>query len=114
MIGSLPMLNGRRAGGILPVSETGKRVMEVSLTRSIDSIRTALLFAKSKQPYEIVMVTSALGQEGKTTVASQLAVSFARSGRRTLLIDGDLRNPQQHMVWGCQFQQGLANCSAEK
>ena len=107
VIGSLPMLSGRRAGGILPLSETGKRLIEVSLTRSIDSIRTALLFAKSRQPYEIVMVTSALGQEGKTTVASQLAVSLARSGRRTLLIDGDIRNPQQHVVLGMQFQQGL-------
>jgi capsular exopolysaccharide synthesis family protein len=53
------------------------------------------------------MVTSALGQEGKTTVASQLAVSLARSGRRTLLIDGDVRNPQQHVVLGMAMQRGL-------
>lgn len=107
VIGTLPLLQSRRAGGLLPLSETGKRLIEVGLTRSIDSIRTALLYAKSKRPYEIVMVSSALGQEGKTTVASQLAVSFARSGRRTLLIDGDLRNPQQHVVLGMPFQQGL-------
>ena len=107
VIGTLPRLHGRRAGGLLPPSETSKRLIEVSLTHSIDSIRTALLYAKSKRPYEIVMVTSALGQEGKTTVASQLAVSFARSGRRTLLVDGDLRNPQQHVVLGMPFQQGL-------
>jgi capsular exopolysaccharide synthesis family protein len=55
------------------------------------------------------MVSSALGQEGKTTVASQLAVSFARSGRRTLLVDGDIRNPQQHVVLGMPMGQGLCD-----
>ena len=55
------------------------------------------------------MVTSALGQEGKTTVASQLAVSFARAGRRTLLIDGDVRNPQQHDILGMPFQRGFCD-----
>ena len=107
VIGSLPSLKGRRAAGLMPMSETGRRMIEVGLTRSIDSIRTALLFAKANRPYEVIMVTSALGQEGKTTVASQLAVSFARSGRRTLLIDGDIRNPQQHVVLGMPFQAGL-------
>ncbi len=108
VIGTLPLLHGRRAAGLMSLSETGRRMVEVGLTRSIDSIRTGLLFATTKRPYEVVMVTSALGQEGKTTVASQLAVSFARSGRRTLLIDGDLRNPQQHVVLGMPFQQGLS------
>ncbi len=50
-----------------------------------------------------------MGQEGKTTVASQLAVSFARSGRRTLLIDGDIRNPQQHVVLGMKLDKGLCD-----
>lgn len=98
VIGSLPTLNGRRH----------RRNLDVTLTRSIDSIRTALLYAKKDAPYEVVMVTSALGQEGKTTVASQLAVSFARSGRRTLLIDADIRNPQQHTFLGMQMEKGLS------
>ena len=93
----------------MPLSGNSRRTIEVSLTRSIDSIRTSLLFAKKQQPYEVIMVTSALGQEGKTTVASQLAVSFARSGRRTLLIDGDIRNPQLHVVLGMQHDKGLCD-----
>jgi capsular exopolysaccharide synthesis family protein len=109
VIGSLPGLSTRRAGGLLPMSSSSRRTIELSLTRSIDSIRTALLFAKRQQPYEAILVTSALGQEGKTTVASQLAVSFARSGRRTLLIDGDVRNPQQHVVLGMSAGKGLCD-----
>lgn len=107
VIGSLPMLNGRRAGGLLPMTAGMRRSVEIGLSRSIDSIRTALLYRKSKTPIEVVLVTSALGQEGKTTVASQLAVSVARSGRRALLIDADVRNPQQHIVLGMPFHAGL-------
>lgn len=109
VIGSLPSLNSRRAGGLLPVSGSQRRTIEVTLTRSIDSIRTALQFARKQHPYKVIMVSSALGQEGKTTVASQLAVSFARAGRRTLLIDGDVRNPQQHVVLGMPMSKGLAD-----
>ena len=90
VIGSLPEL-GARFG-------VNKQMLEVGLNRSIDSIRATLLYAKSQDAAQAVMVTSALAQEGKSTVASQLAVSLARSGRRTLLIDADLRNPQQHLV----------------
>lgn len=107
VIGSLPQLIGRRVAGLLPMSENGRKAIELSLTRSIDSIRTTLQLAKHVNPYQVIMISSALGQEGKTTVASQLAVSFARSGRRTLLIDGDVRNPQQHVVLGMPMQQGL-------
>jgi capsular exopolysaccharide synthesis family protein len=107
VIGSLPMLNGRRAGGLLSMSPRARQLVEIGLSRAIDSIRTALAFRKANKPLEVLLVTSALGQEGKTTVASQLAVSFARSGRRTLLIDGDVRNPQQHIVLGLPFNAGL-------
>ncbi len=108
IIGTVPALLGRRVGGLLPMSESGRRAVELSLVRSIDSVRTTLLLSKHANPYQVIMVTSALGQEGKTTIASQLAVSFARSGRRTLLVDGDTRNPQQHVVLGMPMQQGLA------
>jgi capsular exopolysaccharide synthesis family protein len=54
------------------------------------------------------MVTSAVGGEGKTTVASHLASSLARSGRRTLLIDGDLRCPALHELFEVPLHPGLS------
>ena len=114
VIGTLPLLSGRRAGGLLPMSDDMRKSVEIGLARSIDSIRTALLFSKAKKQTEVVLVTSSLGQEGKTTVASQLAVSMARSGRRTLLIDGDIRNPQLHVVLGMPFQAGLCELLREE
>ena len=55
------------------------------------------------------MITSAVGQEGKSTVASQLAVSLARSGLRTVLVDGDVRKPSQHAVFGLPPDRGLCD-----
>ena len=62
--------------------------------------------ATSKQR-QVVLVTSAMTLEGRTTVASQLAASLARAGRRTLLVDGDLRRPALHALFDVPLEDGL-------
>jgi succinoglycan biosynthesis transport protein ExoP len=58
---------------------------------------------------QILAVTSATPQEGKTCIASQLAVSIARcTGELTLLIDGDMRKPDIHDIFGVELEPGLA------
>jgi succinoglycan biosynthesis transport protein ExoP len=81
----------------------GTPVME-----SIDAIRTRLLHEAQARSTRLVMVTSATSGEGKTTLAAALAASLARAGRKTLLLDGDLRRPAAHDLFEVAPQPGLS------
>jgi capsular exopolysaccharide synthesis family protein len=72
---------------------------------SIDAIRTLLVHAGDTR---VVLVTSAGTGEGKTTLAAHLAGSLARAGRKTLLLDGDLRNPAAHQLLEMPPQPGFS------
>jgi len=75
---------------------------------SIDGIRTMLLRDARSAGLRLVMVTSAVSGEGKTTLASHLAGSLARAGRRTLLVDCDLRRPSAHQLFEVPSHPGLS------
>jgi polysaccharide biosynthesis transport protein len=79
-----------------------------SLLESVDAIRTLLLRDASLEKTRLVMVTSATDGEGKTALASHLAGSLARAGRRTLLLDGDLRSPAVHQLFELPMQPGFS------
>jgi polysaccharide biosynthesis transport protein len=72
-------------------------------------LTSIVLSGENGNPPKLVVITSAAAQDGKTTVASHLAIAAARSGRRVLLVDGDLRNPQIHKLFGLQNIIGLCN-----
>jgi capsular exopolysaccharide synthesis family protein len=69
------------------------------LAESVDSTRAMLVHSAQAGGVRVVMITSAVGGEGKTSLASHLAVSLARGGRKTLLLDADLRNPAAHRLF---------------
>ncbi len=64
------------------------------MTEKFDTLATIL--QTGDRPVKTVLVTSSVPEEGKTTVSVNLAIAFARQGRRTLLIDGDMRVPSVH------------------
>lgn len=113
--GELSNHTGLRVLGTVPnlaaLSNTknlnGSAALQGILAESVDSIRTMLLSQSRADAPHVILVTSAGDREGKTTVASHLAASLARSGRRTLLVDGDLRSPTAHAMFGASLNPGL-------
>jgi polysaccharide biosynthesis transport protein len=64
-----------------------------SMSEAFRALRTALLLSRPDRPPQVILVSSALPREGKTTVAANLAVTLAQLGDKTILVDADLRKP---------------------
>jgi capsular exopolysaccharide synthesis family protein len=73
-----------------------------------------LSMAQMIRPFKLVMVTSALAGEGKSTVAANMASFLAMSGKHVLLVDADLRHPVMDQHFQLNNQQGLANAFLDK
>ena len=69
-------------------------------TEQVKTIRTNLAFSQEAQNLQTIMITSTKASEGKSTVAANLAVEFAKSGKKTILIDADLRRSTVHKTFG--------------
>jgi capsular exopolysaccharide synthesis family protein len=104
---------GVRVVGELPWVTTGRpgtgHDAPAQLTESVNGLRALIgCDHDGGSGGQVLMVTSAVAQEGKTTLAAHLALSTARAGRRTLLIDCDLRRPRLHSVFGLPPGPGLS------
>ncbi|OGS22889.1 MAG: hypothetical protein A2252_07370 [Elusimicrobia bacterium RIFOXYA2_FULL_39_19] len=81
-------------------------------TESVKSIRSNILFSAPKDNLKVILITSAGPEEGKTLTSTNLAVTFAQYGEKTLLIDMDLRRSSLHKVFkiGDSNRKGMSNC----
>jgi len=73
------------------------------------TIRTAIYFGAPKDRCRTVLVTSPASSDGKSTMASNLAITMAQAGKRVLLVDADLRLPTQHAIFGIRHEYGLSS-----
>ncbi len=78
------------------------------------SLRTNLSFYSLDAPLRTLVVTSPAVGEGKSTAVANLAVTMAQSGRRTILVDCDLRRPTQHELFGLAMAPGLTSLALEE
>jgi polysaccharide biosynthesis transport protein len=76
------------------------------------ALRTSLLLSSPGAPPQVIMVTSAMMQEGKSFTALNLAVVLAQTGQQTLLVDADMRRPTIHKYLGITNIKGLSACLA--
>lgn len=83
------------------------------ISETIRTLRTNLQFASVDKKLRTILITSSVPGEGKSFIAANLAVAFAQSGSRVLLVDCDIRKGRQHYIFGCHNQKGLSNLLLE-
>ena len=76
---------------------------------SVRTIRNTILLSDFEGRLRSIVVTSATPSEGKSTIAAHLAIANADRGKKTLLVDGDLRRPSIHSKFGFAQREGLSN-----
>jgi succinoglycan biosynthesis transport protein ExoP len=121
VIGSLPVVKPWRgkanavitthtddAGDLVRYGQ-GNHTMITSFDQAVRTLRNSILLSDVDRRLQSLMVTSASPGEGKSTIAAHLAVAHAQQKHRTLLIDGDLRRPSAHRLFGITTKAGFTS-----
>jgi succinoglycan biosynthesis transport protein ExoP len=98
---------------LVPAAKTDDQAL-TNYEEAIRTLRNSILLTDFDRRLRSVLMTSASPSEGKSTVAAHLAATHAGQGRRTLLIDGDLRRPSVHRLFQAPNSVGLSNVLLEQ
>lgn len=77
------------------------------------TLRTNLMFSQMDRALTTLLVAAPADADDKSKVVANLAVTFAQAGNKTILVDGDLRKPSQHTLWGVGNERGLTTMMLE-
>jgi tyrosine-protein kinase Etk/Wzc len=112
VLGIIPHLTGqvdrRRVGQIIVDAPRSQGA------EAVRTLRTALHFGFAGSDLRVIAVTSPLPGDGKSTLASNLAIALAQADQKVLLIDGDLRKPTQHTIFEVSAEAGLGSVLAQR
>jgi capsular exopolysaccharide synthesis family protein len=99
--------------GLNPIGNDFKTVawqnVPAGLADSFRAVLASINFSRSAENQSVLVITSAGPGEGKTTTATNLAVALAKTGQKVLLIDGDIRKPCIHQIFGLNNTMGVTN-----
>lgn len=93
--------------GIAPEHQV-RDLPQSTISETYKMLQANLRFLSPDQDLKVIVVTSSVPKEGKSTVSTNLAVAIAQLGRQVLLIDADLHHPQQHHIWDLTNEVGLS------
>ena len=111
-LGILPSISGDKKGGAIGPKERDRYIIDhprSSIAECCRVVRTNLMFMASDHPVSTILVTSSSPQEGKSTVAVNLALTLAQSGRRVLIVDTDMRRPRLHHTFEVPNETGISS-----
>ncbi len=94
VLGIIPQLNSHAGDGVLVRRDPDSYVSEL-----YRMLHANLKFTSAKRPPKVILTTSSVPGEGKSTITANLAAAISQLGRKVLLIDGDLRKPSQSALW---------------
>jgi capsular exopolysaccharide synthesis family protein len=99
--------NGRAAPTLVTMQHPNSPASE-----AYRALRTRVLVMAERQGLKTIMVASPTGEDGKTAIAANLAVSLAQVGKRVVLLSADLRGSKVHQYFGLDNERGLSNVLA--
>jgi capsular exopolysaccharide synthesis family protein len=99
--------NGRTAPTLVTMQHPNSPASE-----AYRALRTRMLVMAERQGLKTIMVASPTGEDGKTAIAANLAVSLAQVGKRVVLLSADLRGSKVHQYFGLDNERGLSNVLA--
>jgi len=82
------------------------------ISESYRTLATGVLYSASQRPLKVLMITSSMGGEGKSTTASNLAVALAQAGKRVILVSADLRRSRIHQFFNVSNDVGMVELLA--
>lgn len=80
------------------------------ITECFRTLRTNLVFARNNKNLKNILVISSFSSEGKSYVAANLAMSFAKTNKKVIIVDADMRKGRQHTIFNVKNSKGLSNC----
>lgn len=117
IVGHLPLAslsNSKRIDAKIDSSVVTVHKSKSAVSEAFRGIRTALFFNNQQGNIKVIQVTSPIPGDGKSTIASNLAVSIAQSGRKVCLVDCDFRRPRVSKIFGVGSDVGLVQVINEK